>query len=201
MIGHAMPDSNACPLSTFSSSHFPPTFCTTAMFSLSLGHALEWTRITADGEGPGDLFSHCSTSIKSKIYIFGGLDQSSSCSNALYEFDTTTSHWEHIKFSSSSSAKNKLPPPNPYYKMHALGENLILIGNEKVKKKTTKMTIHILNVRQGIEKKWQTLETSKKTLLGDMFETVALYDNQDLLLKEPVGRVLQVRTGRFTCRY
>ena len=158
------------------------------MFSLSLGPQLEWTRISADGSGPGDLFSHCSASIKSKIYIFGGLDSSSTCSNSLYEFDTVTSRWNTIKFVLGSSS----PPPNPYYKMHALGENLILIGNEKMKKKQTKMTLYILNVRSGIERKWKTIDISKKVTLGDMFETVALYDNFDILVREPVGRTVQI---------
>ena len=58
------------------------------MFSLSLGAVLEWNRIQSDGDAPGDLFSHCSTSIQTKIYIFGGLDQSSTCTNTLYQFDT-----------------------------------------------------------------------------------------------------------------
>ena len=151
------------------------------MFSLSLGAVLEWNRIESDGDGPGDLFSHCATSIQTKIYLFGGLDQSSTCSNALYKYDTLLSHWDKIKFPANLLQKYPLPPPNPYYKIHALGEYLILIGNEKIKKKVTKMTIHILNVRAGIECKWRSLNISNKILLDDMFETIALYDNNDLV--------------------
>ena len=143
-----------------------------SMFSLSLGRVLEWTRLTSSGEGPGDLFSHCCASIKSDIYIFGGLDQSSTCSNVLYKYDTLVSKWERIGFpmatksSTSATVANALPPTNPYYKMHALGENLILIGNEKMKNRKTKMTLHVLNVRAGIEKKWKTIDVSKKIVLG-----------------------------------
>ena len=57
-----------------------------------------------------------------------------------------------------------------------------LIGNGKGgKNKSTKMIIYVLNVRPGIESKWQQLTVSKKILLDDMFETCALYNNENLL--------------------
>jgi hypothetical protein len=43
------------------------------------------------------------------------------------------------------------------------------------------MIIYVLNVRPGIESKWQQLTVSKKILLDDMFETCALYNNENLL--------------------
>ena len=77
------------------------------MYSLSLGSVLQWHRLSgATGEAPNDLFSHCATSIKNKIYIFGGLDQSSTCTTSLYVFDTLLLHWEKLKFSSSLMAKH-----------------------------------------------------------------------------------------------
>jgi N-acetylneuraminic acid mutarotase len=93
------------------------------MYSLSLGSVLQWHRITAaTGEAPTDLFSHCATSIKNKIYLFGGLDQSSTCTSSLYVFDTLLLHWEKFKFSSSLMTKHPVRVKGAF-----ISSNILLI--------------------------------------------------------------------------
>ena len=166
------------------------------MFCLSLGAVLEWQRIKTSGIRPPLLFSHCAVTIGHKIYVFGGVDEQSQCSSHVYVYDTLLSAWDRI-----DDAEGSPPPASPHYKMHAIGENLLIIGNisNGARKKHTntqeRLSIYMLNVQVGVSRQWCTLQTrgaQKTPYLNDMFETVALYDNANVLHEGPIGRRLQI---------
>lgn len=161
---------------------------------LSLGGVVEWQRVKAIGKKPPSLFSHCAVSITHKIYVFGGVDQQSQCAPHLWVFDTILSQWKRI-----DDAEGTPPPASPYYKMHAIGEHLLIVGNaaEGPRKRNfqDRVNVYMLNVQEGAAHRWCLLDTQggqKIPRLHDMFETVALYDNADILQQGPVGKRLQI---------